>query len=148
VKKKYSVSPKDKRDWSNFTKEIDNISIKEEKEEDLLGEEHYIYSVRKLDLHGFSLREANKAVKKFIIESYEKNYTKLLIVTGKGKRSKSYDDPYISQDLSILRNSVPEYLKKDLDLISIIRKVKKADPQHGGDGALNIFLKNNKKFIK
>ena len=145
MKKKYSASSKDKKDWVNFTKQIGNIGVKED---DLLEENQQINKVRKIDLHGYSLNNANKVVKKFIIESFNQNYKKLLIVTGKGSRSKSYDDPYISESLSVLKNSVPEYIKNDENLNSIISKIVQASQKDGGEGAINIFLKNNKKFIK
>ena len=145
MKKKYSASLKDKKDWTDFTKQVGNISVKED---DLLEENRQINKVRKLDLHGYSLDNANKVVKKFIIESFNKGYNKLLVVTGKGLRSKSYDNPYISENLSVLKNSVPEYIKNNENLNSIISKIIQADQQDGGEGAINIFLKNNKKFIK
>ena len=145
MKKKYSASSKDKKDWADFTKQMSNISVKED---DFLEENRQINKVRKLDLHGHSLDNANKVVKKFIIESFDKGYNKLLIVTGKGLRSKSYDNPYISKNLSVLKNSVPEYIKNDENLNSIITKIIQADQQDGGEGAINIFLKNNKKFTK
>ena len=104
--------------------------------------------VKKLDLHGFSLIEANKKVKKFIIESFDNGYKKLLIVTGKGLRSKSYDNPYVSEQLSVLKNAIPEYIKNDENLNYKISKITHADPQKGGEGALSIFLKTNKKFTK
>tara|TARA_B100000678_G_scaffold191072_1_gene159769 strand:+ start:192 stop:623 length:432 start_codon:yes stop_codon:yes gene_type:complete len=143
VKKKYSASSKDKKDWVNFTNQIENIGVKED---DLLEENQQINKVRKIDLHGYSLNNANKVVKKFIIESFNQNYKKLLIVTGKGSRSKSYDDPYISESLSVLKNSVPEYIKNDENLNSIISKIVQASQKDGGEGAINIFLKNNKKL--
>ena len=143
MKKKYSASSKDKKDWVNFTKQIGNIGVKED---DLLEENQQINKVRKIDLHGYSLNNANKVLKKFIIESFNQNYKKLLIVTGKGSRSKSYDDPYISESLSVLKNSVPEYIKNDENLNSIISKIVQASQKDGGEGAINIFLKNNKKL--
>ena len=143
MKKKYSASSKDKKDWVNFTKQIGNIGVKED---DLLEENQQINKIRKIDLHGYSLNNANKVVKKFIIESFNQNYKKLLIVTGKGSRSKSYDDPYISKSLSVLKNSVPEYIKNDENLNSIISKIVQASQKDGGEGAINIFLKNNKKL--
>ena len=143
MKKKYSASSKDKKDWVNFTNQIGNISVKED---DLLEGNQQINKVRKIDLHGYSLNNANKIVKKFIIESFNQNYKKLLIVTGKGSRSKSYDDPYISESLSVLKNSVPEYIKNDENLNSIISKIVQASQKDGGEGAINIFLKNNKKL--
>ena len=143
MKKKYSASSKDKKDWVNFTNQIENIGVKED---DLLEENQQINKVRKIDLHGYSLNNANKVLKKFIIESFNQNYKKLLIVTGKGSRSKSYDDPYISESLSVLKNSVPEYIKNDENLNSIINKIVQASQKDGGEGAINIFLKNNKKL--
>ena len=145
MKKKYSAPPKDKKDWEDFTKQMDNILIKDE---DFLQENQERNKIHRLDLHGYSLGDANKAVKKFIIESFDKNYRKLLIVTGKGLRSKSYDNPYISENLSVLRNSIPEYIKNDENLNSIISKVTQAERKDGGEGALNVYLKDNKKFTK
>ena len=138
MKKKYSASSKDKKDWSDFTKQVGNISATED---DFLEENRQINKVRKLDLHGYSLDNANKVVKKFIIESFDKGYNKLLVVTGKGLRSKSYDNPYISENLSVLKNSVPEYIKNNENLNSIISKIIQADQQDGGEGAINIFFK-------
>ena len=86
MKKKYAASSKDKKDWINFTRQIDNIRPKEA---DLSQENIQINKVPKLDLHGFSLEESNKKVKKFIIESSNRGYKKLLVITGKGLRSKS-----------------------------------------------------------
>ena len=91
---------------------------------------------------------ANKAVKKFVTEAFDNNYRKLLIVTGKGLRSKSYDNPYISENLSVLRNSIPEYIKNEESLNSIINKVTQAERKDGGEGAINVYLKDNKKFTK
>ena len=145
MKKKYSASSKDKKDWADFTKQVGNISVTED---DFLEENRQINKVRKLDLHGYSLDDANKAVKKFITESFDKGYNKLLVVTGKGLRSKSHNNPYLSEKLSVLKYSVPEYIKNNENLNSIISKIIQADQQDGGEGAINIFLKNNKKFIK
>ena len=145
MKKKYTASAKDKKDWINFTKQLKNVS---DKEDILFGKNHQIKETRKLDLHGYSLDDANNAVKKFIIESFEKNYKKLLVVTGIGSRSKSYDNPYLSENLSILKNSVPEYIKNDENLNLMINKITQAGSKEGGEGAISIFLKSNKKFIK
>ena len=143
MKKKYTASSKDQKDWIDFTRQIDNIRPKEA---DLSQENIQINKVPKLDLHGFSLEESNKKVKKFIIESSNRGYKKLLVITGKGLRSKSYSNPYISEKLNVLRNSVPEFIKDDEDLRNKISKVLEADIRDGGEGAIYIFLKNNKKF--
>ena len=145
VKKKYTVSSKDKKDWMDFTKQIGDISPKEI---DFSQINREINKVPKLDLHGHSLDESNEKVKKFIIASFNYGYKKLLIVTGKGSRSKSYDNPYISKKLSVLRYSVPEFIKNNENLNSKIISISEADLKDGGDGAIYIFLKNNRKFIK
>ena len=145
VKKKNFISSKDKKDWVAFTKQMGNIKVKES---DLLKENIEVSEVKKLDLHGFSLIEANKIVKNFIINSFNSGYKKLLIVTGKGLRSKSHDNPYLSEKLSVLKYSVPEYIKNDENLNSIINKVTQAVRKDGGEGAINVYLKDNKKFTK
>ena len=145
MKKKYVVSSKDKKDWIDFTKQISNISLKEA---DFLQNNTEINKVRKLDLHGFSLSKSNKIVKKFVVESFDQGYKKLLIVTGKGLRSKSYDNPYISEKFSVLRYAVPEFINNDESLNNKVRKISIADIKNGGEGAIYIFLKSNKKFTK
>jgi len=122
-----------------------NVSVKES---DLPRKNTEINKVRKLDLHGSSLVEANEIVKNFIIKSFNDGYKKLLIVTGKGLRSKSYDNPYLSEKLSTLKYSVPEYIKNDENLDKKISKIVQADLKDGGEGAIYIFLKNNKKFTE
>ena len=143
MKKKHFVTPKDKKDWDVFTKQMGDISPKES---DLLKKNIEINKVQKLDLHGSSLSEANKIVKKFIIESFNNGYKKLLVVTGKGLRSKSYNNPYVSEKLNVLRYSVPEFIKNDENLNNKISRIAQADIKDGGEGAIYIFLKNNNKF--
>ena len=145
MKKKFSVSTKDKKDWINYTKQPENITAKDD---DFLEENQKIRNVRKLDLHGLSLDNANKAVKKFVNESFNRGYKKLLVVTGKGSRSKTYDNPYLSEKLSMLRYSVPDYIKNDENLSSKVSKIEKASFKDGGEGAIYIFIKISKKFTK
>ena len=147
MKKKSTVSSKDKKEWIDFTKQIDNIHPKEA---DFSQTNTRINKVRKLDFHGYSKSESNKIVKKFIVESFDCGYKKLLIVTGKGlkSKSKSYDNPYISEKLSVLRYSVPEFIRNDENLDNKINQISTADIKDGGEGAIYIFLKNNKKFTE
>ena len=145
MKKKYFVTSKDKKDWTIFTKQMGNISAKES---DILKKNIKTNKVKKLDLHGFSLIKANKIVKKFIIQSFNSGYKKLLIVTGIGLRSKSHNNPYLSEKLSVLKYAVPEYIKNDENLVNKISRISTAEIKDGGDGAISIFLKNNKKFIE
>ena len=144
MKKKYFATTKDKNEWIAFTKQTDNIS---DKDADFLEQNTNTNKIRKLDLHGFSLAAANRIVEKTIIESSNNGYKKLLIVTGKGLRSKFHDNPYSSEKLSVLKYSIPEYIKNNENLRSKISRISKADLKDGGEGAIYIFLKNNKKFI-
>ena len=143
VKKKHLATFKDKKDWIAFTKQMGNISAKES---DILEKNIETTKVKKLDLHGFSLIEANKIVKKFIIQSFNNGYKKLLVVTGKGTRSKSHYNPYLSEKLSVLKYSVPEYIMSNENLSNKISRISKADLNDGGEGAIYIFLKNTTKF--
>ena len=145
VKKKSFVTSKDKKDWVTYTEQMYGVAAKESYTQ---KKNFNISKIRKLDLHGTSLAEANNLVKKFISESFSNGYRKLLIVTGKGLRSKSYNSPYISEKLSVLKYSVPEFIKNDEYLSSKISRITKADRQDGGEGAIYIFLKKNNKFIK
>ena len=138
MKKKYPATPEDKKDWIAFTKRLENIH---NKNDDFVKQNNNANRIKRLDLHGLSLNQANKIVKKFIINSFEEGYKKLLIITGKGLRSKVYKNPYLSEQLSVLKNSVPEFIKNDEDLFKKIRSIATADLKDGGEGAFYIFLK-------
>ena len=138
MKKKNPFISKDKRDWLTFTKKLENIY---DKDSIFLEEKKTTKGIKKLDLHGFTLDQANKKVKKFINKSFENGYKKLLIITGKGSRSKVYDNPYLSEQMNVLKNSVPEFIKTDKDLFEKIKSMSKADIRKGGDGAFYVFLK-------
>jgi len=141
VKKKYPATPKDKKDWIAFTKHLEDVY---DKETNIIKQNTIKDKILKLDLHGLSLNQANKIVKKFIIKSFEARYTKLLIITGKGLRSKVNKNPYLSQQMSVLKYSVPEFIKNDKDLFDKIRKISRADLKDGGEGAFYIFLKKSR----
>ena len=143
MKKKYSASIKDKKDWSTFTKELKNIYDKDSSLEDRNKNSN---KIGKIDLHGLSLDKANEIVENFINESFTTGYKKLIIVTGKGIRSQVYKDPYRSGKMSVLRYSVPEYIKNNENLSSKVSRIEKADLKDGGDGAICIFLKSIKRF--
>tara|TARA_Y100000590_G_scaffold270117_1_gene303350 strand:- start:487 stop:912 length:426 start_codon:yes stop_codon:yes gene_type:complete len=138
VKKKYIASSKDKKDWEVFTKRIGDIHPKDV---DLFQESIKTSEIKKLDLHGSSLSEANNRVKIFLFECFNKGYRKILIITGKGSRSKTDQNPYISEKLGVLKHSIPEFIKRDENLSKIIIKISEADEKHGGSGAIYVFLK-------
>ena len=143
VKKKNLVTETDINDWSTFTKKMGNIRPKDVYFE---NSNFNINSTKKLDLHGFSLDEANIAVEDFIADSFENGFKKLVVVTGKGSRSKSHEDPYRSKNLSMLKNSIPEYIRNNQELSNKISRISTASLKDGGEGAIYIFLKNKNKI--
>ena len=138
MKKKYPATPQDKKDWIAFTKRLENIY---DKDNDFIKQNTTVNKIRKLDLHGLSLNEANKIVKKFVIQSFEERYRKLLIITGKGLRSQIHKNPYLSERMNVLKHSVPEFIKNDEDLLEKISSISTADLKDGGEGAFYIFLR-------
>ena len=140
-KKDFSVS-RDKEDWLKYLKNPTDVY---DKEIDSKNINYNRNKVKRLDLHGLSLEKANNATKEFIIKFYNEGYRKLIIVTGKGLRSKKYEDPYVSDKTSILKNSIPDYIYNDPDLSTIVDKISKAEQKDGGDGAIYVFLKKTIK---
>jgi DNA-nicking Smr family endonuclease len=139
VKRKFSVSDTDKKDWLEFTKKKQLLFNKDNKLEKISIKN---LKIQKLDLHGFSIDNANKIVKKFINTSYERGLKQLLVITGKGIRSKVKNNPYVSQEMNVLKNTVPEFIKNDKDLLKKIKKIETPPVKYGGEGAFYIFLKN------
>ena len=139
MKKKNSTTPKDKNDWFAFTKNPGELY---NKDIDFNKKRFAEKNVRKLDLHGFKLDNANKKTKEFIEESYNQGFKKLLIVTGKGLRSQAHKDPYRSKEGSILKYSIPDFISNDQNLTNKITRITEANLQDGGDGAIYVFLKN------
>ena len=133
---KKKITEKDKKDWENFlssdvslpNKDL-NIDIKKK------------ILTKKIDLHGFSLEEANKKIEDIIKNYYGVGVKKIIVITGKGLHSNHIEDPYISKDLGILKNSVPEFIKKNKELMSLIQNIEMAKVDDGGEGAFYIYLK-------
>ena len=96
-------------------------------------------------MHGYSLENANKTINEYIKDCFSQNIKRLIVITGKGLRSNTQNDPYVSKDLSILKHSVPEFIKSNIDLMNLIKEIKSADIEEGGKGALIIYLKNSKE---
>ena len=133
------ISDKDKKDWQNFLSKEEKLPNK-----DNLDFREKVIKISEIDLHGFTLDEANRTVERFINKSYDEGINKIRIVTGKGLHSDNEKNPYISKDLSILKYSVPEYIKNNNELMKLIIEFKEASIQDGGEGAFYIHLKKNK----
>ena len=134
------LSDKDKKDWQNFIESSEKL---DNKDKETLDQQNRI-GEKVIDLHGFTLEEANTRISNFINECYEENVVKINIITGKGLRSKNLDDPYQSQNLSILKYSVPNFIKNDPNLMSKIIKIDFESVNSPSKGNFDIFLK--KKF--
>jgi len=132
------ISNKDKRDWENFITSSDKLEDKDHIKKDKTS-----IKTKSIDLHGFTLEEANKVVEQFINESYLENIKKLIVVTGKGLHSQNDKDPYLSKDLSILKYSVPDFIEGNQELMKKILEIKDADIKDGGSGAFYIYLKKS-----
>ena len=143
MKKKYVTSSKDKSDWAKFTKKIGNLY---DKDFNLTENNKYNNKILKLDLHGYSLDKSNELVRNFILNAFKDKYRKLLIITGKGSRSNVYNNPYRSEKMSVLKYSVPEYIKNNQKLSEKIIKISEANLKDGGEGAFYIFLKEQKNL--
>ena len=133
------ISEKDKKDWEIFTSSDEKLPNK-----DLKFSNKKFFKVKSIDLHGFTLEEANKTIEKFINQSFREKINKLIVVTGKGLHSQNEKDPYVSKDLSILKHSVPEFIKKNDNLMKKIIGFEQADIKDGGSGAFYIYLKKLK----
>ena len=130
------ISDKDKKDWENFISSDEKLYDKE-----INLKKSKIHEIKTFDLHGYSLNDANQKISDLIHDAYNARIKKLIIVTGKGIHSQNERDPYISKNFGILKHSVPEYIKNNKGLMSMINTIEDAEIEDGGGGAFYIFLK-------
>ncbi len=135
---KKKISSKDKKDWLKFLESKEKVYDKESN----FTKSYNETKKQTIDLHGYSLKDANLKIKNFINNSYEKNIKEITIITGKGTRSKVGDNPYLSKDLSILKHSVPSFITSQLDLMSKIKNINLKDIEDSSKGSFTIYLKN------
>jgi DNA-nicking Smr family endonuclease len=136
-----NISEKNKKDWINFINSKEKIHNKDETFYKKPNTKTKI-----LDLHGYTLDDANKTIENFINKAFSENINKLVIITGKGLHSNNEKDPYVSKNLGILKYSVPEYISKNESLMSMINEIVDANIEDGGSGAFYIYLKKNKNI--
>ena len=133
------LSNKDKKDWQNF---LDSSEKLQSKDSYQLNDK--IISERSIDLHGYTLEEANEQITKFIENCYVNKVKKVNVITVKVMRSKNLEDPYESKDLSILKYSVPEYIKNNNELMKKIIKIDFESVNSSAKGNFDIFMKTIK----
>ena len=133
------ISDKDKKDWENFISKNEALPNKDKD-----NKKDKINKIGSIDLHGYSLDDANLEIKDFITKSYKSGINKIIVVTGKGLHSEHDKDPYVSKKLGILKYSVPEYIKNNFELMKLINFMEKAKIEDGGEGAFYIYLKKKK----
>ena len=136
-----NISDKDKKDWEKFISSDERLPNKDNK-----FQKKTSLKIKSIDLHGYTLKEANRFIENFITKSYENGINKLIVVTGKGLHSQNEKDPYVSKNLSILKYSVPEFISNNKNLMKIIHEIQDAKIEDGGAGAFYIFLKKNKSI--
>ena len=131
-----NLSKKDLKVWKDFIEGKEKLYNKDNINKDT----KYKKKESTIDLHGFSLDQANSKIEKFIITCFEKKIEKLNIITGKGLRSKVEQNPYQSKDLGILKYSVPEFIKSNSELMRIIKKIED-NTDNKNLGYFTLFLK-------
>ena len=135
------ISEQNKKDWEKFLKNKEKIPNK-----DFINKKNIRHEkIKKIDLHGYTIEEANKAVEQFIQRCFDENVTKIIVITGKGLRSKNVENPYLSKDLSILKYAVPEFIDSNISLTKMIIETTDAKIEDGGSGAFYVYLKNKFK---
>jgi DNA-nicking Smr family endonuclease len=134
------ISNKDKKVWEKFLSSKEKIPNKDSS----FINKDITKITKKIDLHGYSLDEANKTINEFINKSFEENVNKIIVITGKGLHSENEKNPYVSKNLSILKYSVPEYIETNQSLMSKIINISDAKIEDGGSGAFYIHLKKKR----
>ena len=134
-----NISDKDKKDWQTFVLSKDKLPNK-----DFKPVNKNVLKVRSIDLHGYTLEQANNVIEEFILKAYEEKVGKIIVVTGKGIHSDVEKDPYVSKDLSILKYSVPEFINNNQNLMRVINEIQDATIEDGGSGAFYVLLKKNR----
>ena len=135
-----NISDKDRKDWNKFINSKEKILDK-----DFKNQEKKLFRTKSIDLHGYTLDDANRAIEELIHKAYSENISKLIVVTGKGLHSDNEKDPYVSKELGILKYSVPEFIMNNKNLMKFINKISDANKEDGGSGAFYIYVKKKNK---
>ena len=98
----------------------------------------------KIDLHGFSLYEAEQVFSETVQNCYNRNMRCLLFVTGKGIYKKTNSDiDSVRLYYGKIRNNFLDWTNK-IELKKYILNVQQAGIEHGADGAFFVYLRKVK----
>ena len=133
------ISDRDKKVWEKFITSKEKVIDKEH----IIERKKILHSEKTIDLHGYTLDNANLEIEKFILDCFENRVKKINIITGKGNRSKNKEDLYQSKQLSILKYSVPNFIKKNKNLMEKILIIDLESINNPNKGNFDIILKKN-----
>ncbi len=131
------ITDKDKKDWQNFTSGKDKIEDKDNFNLQFNKKEF----LKSIDLHGYTLDQANQTINQFIEKCYYESVSRINVITGKGLRSKNKEDPFKSNDLAILKYSVPNFIKNNSELMKKIKMIDFDSVNNSSKGSFDIILK-------
>ena len=131
------LSNKDKKDWKEFTDSDEKLENKDVN----FSKFERKFKKKSIDLHGYTLENANKIINDFINKCYLEGVDSIKVITGKGSRSKNKEDPYLSADLSILKYSVPNYIKNNSELMKKIKELDFDSVNDISQGNFDILLR-------
>ena len=131
------ISNKDKKDWQEFINNNERLDNKDKE----IQKDQKNFKKKSIDLHGYTLENANKAINDFVNKCYLEGIRNIKVITGKGSRSKNKENPYLSTDLSILKYSVPNYIKNNSELMKKIKELDFDSVNNISQGTFDILLK-------
>ena len=97
----------------------------------------------RLDLHGLTVTEAERALDRFLAAGAAAGKRCLLVITGKGSTARG-DDSVIPARLGVLRDAVPGWLAKPSNNRLVVA-THAAARRHGGSGALYVLLRRRRE---
>jgi len=97
----------------------------------------------RLDLHGHTQAQAHNELIQFIERGFEQGQRYLLVITGKGSSGGREEEGWFESETGVLRREVPRWLTV-WPLAEKVIAFTKAQPKHGGEGALYVYLRRIK----
>ncbi len=96
-----------------------------------------------LDLHGLNAKQAEKRVIDFLQISHMQGARLLLIITGKGYRSRQIDSSWDSEKKTgVLKNSLVSWIENSPMRLAVL-DISLSHSKHGGEGAFYVYLRKH-----